>query len=159
MRTLFALLLTGACGVFAIGQGQSAKQPFAIVISAVESTVKARSSVPIRVQMTNTSSQDLDASGNWSDLTGADPNYVFDVRDSAGKLAPKRVYEHPELQFGKAIFRTVGPGGSITDTPDISRQYDLSRPGKYVIQVARRVPDNPKDGVVKSNKITVTVVP
>ena len=157
MRTLFALLLTGACGVFVIGQGQSPKQPFAIVISAVESTVKARSSVPIKVQMTNTSSQDLDASGNWSDLTGADPNYVFDVRDSTGKLAPKRVYEHPELQFGKAIFRTVGPGGSITDTPDISRQYDMSRPGKYTIQVRREIPKGLGKGTVKSNVITVTI--
>jgi hypothetical protein len=32
-------------------------------------------------------------------------------------------------------------------------------PGVYTIQVSRVVSDNPADGVVKSNKIMVTVTP
>jgi hypothetical protein len=41
----------------------------------------------------------------------------------------------------------------------ISRLYDLSQPGDYTIQLSRAVSDDPKNGVVKSNVITVTVTP
>jgi hypothetical protein len=41
----------------------------------------------------------------------------------------------------------------------VSRLHDMSRPGQYVIQVSRYVSDNLKDGVLKSNIITVTVTP
>ena len=86
----------------------------------------------INVRLTNNSKQDIDASGGFSDLTGLDPNYVFDVRDSAGNLVPKRRYEHPELATGHPVNRTIKPGDSLTEEQGVSRLYDMSRPGKYV---------------------------
>jgi hypothetical protein len=38
-----------------------------------------------------------------------------------------------------------------------SKLYDMSRPGKYLIQVSRVVPKELGGGVVKSNAVTVTV--
>jgi hypothetical protein len=35
---------------------------------------------------------------------------------------------------------------------------DFSQPGEYVIQVSRNIGDDEKQGVVKSNIITITVV-
>jgi hypothetical protein len=42
---------------------------------------------------------------------------------------------------------------------DISLLYDLSQPGAYTVQLSRTLSDDPKDGVVKSNAITVKVTP
>jgi hypothetical protein len=49
------------------------------------------------------------------------------------------------------------PGEAQAGTATITRLYDLSRPGNYTIQVSQPLSDNPEDGVVKSNTITVTV--
>jgi hypothetical protein len=50
------------------------------------------------------------------------------------------------------------PGESM-DIPGhfISRLYHLIRPGEYTIQLSRAVNDDPKNGFVKSNKITLAV--
>ena len=50
------------------------------------------------------------------------------------------------------------PGESAEEVTAIGGQYDLA-PGKYAVQLLRRVSSDPKEGVVKSNTITVTVVP
>lgn len=39
----------------------------------------------------------------------------------------------------------------------VTKFYDMSRPGKYTIQVSRAVPKELGGGTVKSNAITVTV--
>jgi len=49
------------------------------------------------------------------------------------------------------------PNESTKENIALSDLYDLSHPGQYTIQVSRAVSDKPKDGVVKSNTITVTV--
>lgn len=114
----------------------------------------------VTVHFKNTSNQELNHNANISNLTEVDPNYIFEVRDHSGALVPRKVYEHPELANGHVVFLTLKPGESVTDTEPISRLLDLRRPGKYVIQVSRRVNANDeKDGVVKSNKLIVTVVP
>jgi len=64
-----------------------------------------------------------------------------------------------ELATGRAVFRTLKAGTSITDEINLNRLDDFSRPGQYTIQVSRPVSENPKDGVVKSNEIHVSVTP
>ena len=55
---------------------------------------------------------------------------------------------------------TVRPGETRTESQDVARIYDMTRPGKYVIQVFRAISStNEKAGLVGSNKITVTVTP
>ena len=41
---------------------------------------------------------------------------------------------------------------------DAAKFYDMSQPGKYAIQVQRQDPEDPSI-IVKSNKITVTLIP
>jgi hypothetical protein len=40
----------------------------------------------------------------------------------------------------------------------VSRLFDLGKLSQYTVQLSRAVSDDPKDGVVKSNTITVTVI-
>jgi hypothetical protein len=77
--------------------------PFTLVISSEARSVKAGSAVEIKLSLTNHSAQDIDASANISDLTGVDPNFVFEVRDAGGISVRKRQYEYPELATGHAI--------------------------------------------------------
>jgi hypothetical protein len=156
MKT-FCSLLIWISALSALGLTQTDKAAFRITISTDHPIVMQESDVTITVHLKNTSDQTLDLSANISDLTAVNPNYLYDVRDMQGNLAPRRVYKHPELATGHAIFRTVGPGGSVRDSEPIGRLFDMSKPGQYVIQVSKSVPGS--DRVVKSNKITVTVNP
>jgi hypothetical protein len=123
--------------------------------------VKVGSSVDIGILLRNTSAEPLSCSANISDFTGQDPYLRFDVRDDHGRMVPKRVYAHSELAEGHPIMGcTVRPGESRTEGQDVARIYDMTRPGKYVIQVFRAISStNEKAGVVESNKITVTITP
>ena len=100
-----------------------------------------------------------DKSGCYCGPSGLDSYLTWEVRDDQGHFAAKRVYPHPELATRSAILeRIVKPGESLAGSQDISRLYDMSRPGKYVIQASRRVSDTKDAYVVKSNKVTVTVI-
>jgi hypothetical protein len=135
-------------------------RPFTLVIRSEAKSVKAGSAVEIKLSLTNDSAQDIDASANISDLTGADPNFIFEVRDAAGIFVAKREYEHPELATGHAMLnRVIKPGKTLEETADIGRLYDMNRPGEYNIQASRRASENEKDGVIKSNKIRIIVTP
>jgi hypothetical protein len=150
------LLATYAAGIPAFAQ--ATQKPFSISITAANSTVKAGSDVWVTVRLVNTSNHDLDESGSISNMTGIDPNLLFTVWDANGKLARKLTYPH-EFESGSPVNRTIKPGESISEDQRVSRLYDMSRPGKYVIQVLRTASDNPRGGFVKSNTLTITVTP
>ena len=159
--TVVVLLLTAAFVAFGPAQDRGAKPPFTIRISADPSMVKVGSGVDVEVVLKNTSAKPLDCSVAISDLTGQDPSLTFDVRDERGNLAPRRVYSYPELATGHAIVGcAVAPGETRTEGQDITRIYDITRPGVYTIQVSKAISlTNAGAGVVKSNKMTITVSP
>jgi hypothetical protein len=138
---------------------QSNNPRFKIVITAESPTVVAESEVWIKVSLTNTSNQDLDDSGSHFSGIDWDPNFRFEVRDERGKLGPKRTYPHPELRTGYPVNRSISSGQTFTQEQRVSALYDMRKPGKYTIQVSRRTSDNPKDGEIKSNIVTITVTP
>lgn len=160
IAALFLVTLALVAGQSSAGQGGSPKPPDTLVITVNEPTFKAGSMVAITVHFTNMSKQPMDASGTFSDETGLDSNFLFDVRDPKGHLAAKRAYLHPELWSGHAILdRVVKPDETLSEEQDISRLYDMTKPGKYVIQASRAIPKEMGGGVVRSNVVTVTVTP
>lgn len=160
-----ALFLLAITVVPLASRNAAAQQPFTIAISTSTPTVNAGAPVSIMVELTNTSDHDLDTSGSIMDFSGLDSNFTFKIRDSADKIAGKKTHKHQEETWsGKAILgRILKPGETLKEEQIVSRSYDLSEPGKYLIQVLRCVSDSEGDpcahsGVVKSNKLTVTVV-
>lgn len=133
------------------------KQPFTIVISQEKDTVAPGADVWIKVTLTNNSAQELDDSGNVSRTTWLDPNLQFDVRDQKGVVVPRRHYEHPELDTGNLVNRTLQRGESVTQEQRVSALYDMTQAGKYTIQVSMPVPGTSEKNIVKSNIITVTL--
>jgi len=125
---------------FASFAARQADPAFTIKLSAEQPTMKVGAEVLVKIMLTNTSGKDLDVSANISNLTGADPNYVYDVRDSKGKSVPKRIFAHPELATGRAVIRTLPSGQTLTDYQDLNRIFLIKHPGKYTVRVSRQVP-------------------
>jgi hypothetical protein len=160
MRFFQTSMLIAIMAVFAFGQNKNPKEPFTIVIKVETPIVKTGSAVSVNGRLTNTSNQPIDASGCYCGPSGLDSYLTWEVRDDKGHLAAKRIYSHPELATSSAILdRIMNPGERLAGSQDISRLYDMSRPGKYVIQASRQTPDGRDAHVVKSNKVTVTVIP
>jgi hypothetical protein len=155
MHVFYCLLLSATVALCQ----QSNNPPFKIAITAESPTVVAESDVWIKVSLANNSNHDLDDSGSYLTEINLDPNFRFEVRDEHGKLIPKRTYPHPELRTGYPVNRSISPGQTFTQEQRVSALYDMRKPGKYTIQVSRRASENPKDGEIKSNLVTVTVTP
>lgn len=165
---LSCLLSTVFVGLVPI-EAKNVGQPFDAVIrvenpeSQINSdsyTVKAGSEVFITVHLTNVSKHNLAFDYDSDSRTGVSFSHQYEVRDSNGNVVQKRTISHPEIGSTGHGWpaRVLKPGESMDINGDyISRLYDLSQPGEYTIQLSREVSADPKDGVVKSNTITVTV--
>jgi hypothetical protein len=157
-RSVFAPLLLFFTA-WAIAQVSPANPPFTIVISPVSANVTIAEGVFVKLTIRNVTTIPMDISANISDLTGVDPNYVWNVMDDGGTPVPKRKYPHPELAGGRPFLGPMlQPGSTFTRTEALSRLFDLSKPGRYMIDASRQISLSNRDaGVVRSNIITVRV--
>jgi len=91
---------------------------------------------------------------------------VWDIRDSASKPVPLTEYGLkancldspggvPRICAGSTFGDILEPGKSFRQTLALSKEYDLSKPGKYTVQASRF--DGKTD--VKSNTLTLAVMP
>jgi hypothetical protein len=157
MMKRLALPLICAVTAFVGGSfGQTAKDPFSITISADKPTVVAGSRVYVRIKLTNTSDHVVDCS---TAMVGAfDRRYLYDVLDENGKSMIKTDIG-PERYPGSYQFCNLDPGESTGNGErSISWLYDLTKPGTYTVQVSGFIGNDEKQGVIKSNTITITVV-
>ncbi len=150
---------------------QNAKPSFTAIISVENPesqtgpdsyAVKAGSDVFIKVHLTNISTRKLALGYDKDSRTNVDFSHQYEIRDRNGNLATKRKIDHPEIGSTGHGWpaRILKPGESMEITGDfISRLFDLSQLNQYTIQLSRAVSDDLKNGVVKSNTITVTVAP
>lgn len=164
--SLIGGLLLGSAPIYA----QAPHSPCVVSISLEEPavrigndtyTVKAGSKLFVKVELTNTSKNDLVIGDGYDARFGADTYYNhYEVRDGNGNLVPQQPISHPEL--GRTSHgwprRTVKPRQTMSVNDDlVTRLYDLSKPGKYTIQDLRAVSDKTNEGRVKSNAITLLV--
>ena len=54
---------------------------------------------------------------------------------------------------------TLKPGESLDEGTLVSRVFNMAEPGEYSVQLSRALSGDQQKGVVKSNTITVNVVP
>ena len=145
---------------------QTTKQPFSIKINADPTQVKVGNPVYVGIELSNTSDHEIDCSAMTGN-NGIDLNFQYEV-----------IYEHgnPEREiaagktYPEAIPCTLKPENNYSTGSEISRVFDFSRLGRYTIQLSRPVWGNDQipgtgrtvqngQAVVKSNKITITVLP
>jgi hypothetical protein len=170
-RIVLIFLLCTLCIAWNPVEATTVGLPFVLTISVEDPasqtgtdsyTVKAGSEIFIKVQLKNTSKHNLSLDYDADPRTGVGFSHQYEVRDSSGSPAQKRPISHPETGSTGHGWpaRILKPGESMDINGDrISRLYDLSQPGKYTIQLSRIASVDAKDDVVKSNTITVTVMP
>ena len=137
----------------------AAKLPLTITIRAEALTIKSGMPVSVKATLENHSSLPLDASACYCGPSGLDSAFTWEVRDN-GRLTAKKTYPHAKLATGSAILgRIVEPKTSMSTDQEVNREYDMAKPGEYTIQASREIPKEMGGGVVKSNVITVSVIP
>jgi hypothetical protein len=155
MRSVLLFIIVGVGAIPAFTQSGPVHAPFTITISTEKSDISAGSEVWIRIKMTNTSNHDVDCSSVY--VNGVDRRYNYEITDATG-ASMKKNNEHPELVPGSVQMCTLKPGESTPLRQSrVSWLHDFTKPGKYTIQVTRNISDIERDGVAKSNKITVNV--
>ena len=153
-------------GISCFAYAQSTNQPFTLTVSALKSQVKVGDPVFIEVTMLNTSDHEIDCARNSSN--GLDRNYQYEVNDEHGPVPKIEKKYHGGFNPSPCALE---PGESATgDGGLISRLYDFSQPGTYTIHVSRPIwgddqrpnttsKEDTEPSVVKSNTITITVLP
>jgi hypothetical protein len=185
MKTVYALLLAGV-SIAAAGQSEFSKQtvavnpPFKLDITAsldkehsnlwdftsgAETIVKTGSMVVVAVRKTNISDHEIVKGSCVGDASGYRCGGYYEVRNSRGDLVVPR---KPRLSFigggpGHLLIGTkdnvLQLGESNIDRDHVSEGFDMSKPGIYTIQLSQHIASDPKSDVVRSNIITVKVLP
>jgi hypothetical protein len=145
-----------ALAVCAASSTQSSTPPFALMLEAEENPVKAGSEVKVDITLSNSSNRAMHMSYG---LTESD--YAFEVRDSQNRIPPET--EFARKAKGRGYFSNdhlfyLQPGESLPKALlVITKFYDLSRPGKYNVEVSRVTPKELGGGTIKSNVVTITI--
>jgi hypothetical protein len=145
----------------ALPTGADAPLPFTITISPPTRAVKVGTEIRIHVVLTNVSNKPIFES-RFPRTDQAEFQYLVRVHDQTGRDAPETEYGRAARQrvfIGSVRSQLLQPGEKLEEDTIIDKQFNLSAPGEYEVQLSRPASDDPKDGVVTSNKITITVLP
>jgi hypothetical protein len=158
MITLAIVAVVAAPGSFAAANDNN--QPFTITISTAQGTVKANEEIRVRVVLTNVSNQDLPVRFSRNPRE-AELHYAVSVHDKSGKEVAETKYgstarKHQMIGLSEAA-TLLKPGEQLEEYAILDNMFDLKSMGEYEVQLSRPVSTDPKDGVVKSNKITIIV--
>lgn len=164
-----AVLLILSCVSLSMGPTASpgGGVPFSVVITGPQKPVKAGSEVKIEIVLRNTSDREITVGRTL--VSQAEFHYLIEVRDSQGHPAPDTEYGRRIMgrETGKRTimyssgdaFFTLKPNDTLDDEAVVTKLYDLSQTGKYFIQVTRSPLEKVDNGRIKSNIITITVIP
>jgi|ERR1700682_380463 len=140
---------------------QADQQPFSLTIETKNSVARVGEPLHLQVILTNSSHKQLRLAEAPGDPAPAEYQYAIEIRDSNGQLATLTAYGRKFTGSipprGSRVTRIIESGESVTDEAVLTKLYDLSRPGKYVVQVTRSVPPYLGKGVVRSNRVTIAI--
>lgn len=170
MRSPFRCLMVSIfASLAAFAQSPPQRKPVISLSISSKPTAKVGSTVGIHVVLKNISAHGVAIVG---EVRGRD--YKIDVRDVNGKLAPDTklglIYNghvsitdssqiDPKDLNGKAVYGTLKAGETSEGDLDAAKFYDMSKPGKYAIFIQKLDPEDPSLLAVKSNTISVTMIP
>lgn len=173
LKILAATLATASClAAQASPPAKQAEPRFSLTISIEPNIAEVGSHVWVKVILTNkakaTTFADLTDKAKDKiilDVTLGHPERDFDVRmyDAEGNLASLTYYGHQVNGEGDVplVDNMSGvmlrPQDSYKSEIELSLLYDLTRSGKYTIQVQRG--DDLTKGVAKSNTVTLMIMP
>jgi hypothetical protein len=130
---------------------------FTITLSAPDNEVQVGSDARVMITLKNVSDHQI-LFGHKPGVDSPEFSYRIEVRNAAGKVVEETEYGREAMLRQQSESRTVDyvqPGGTSVQTAHIAKLVSLNRPGRYTVQVSRKVGST----VVKSNELTLNVVP
>jgi hypothetical protein len=157
MRVSIARLLVISTLILIVcGLVQAAGEIFSLTINTPQDTVGTGSDIQLMIKLANETNHDIM-------LVDRDQvcDYMVEVRDSNGQSVPetdqRRKRKCTDPVVGKLIMLKLKPGEHHEYLIFVGDLFDMTRPDKYKVQVAREIPKELGQGQVRSNTITVTV--
>ncbi len=153
--------------VASLTAAEVASPEYSLTIGAGSGTFKRGTDVKIQIVLANLTDHQISIA-RLNDTNGPEFEYVFDVRESDRRSVPLTRYgraSHGTPDAGdvrqgcgdcSGFSEDVAPHEKITDEISVTKIHDLSKPGKYTVQVSRFNDDGLKT-LVKSNTITITI--
>jgi hypothetical protein len=131
--------------------------PFTLILEAEQNPAKANSEVNVDITLRNSSNRAMYMSYGLSEL-----DYAFEVRDSQNRVPPQTDFARKSKGrgyfSGEQLFYLQPGEGLPKALLVLTKFYDLSRPGKYTVQISRAVPAELGGGTIKSNIVTITII-
>jgi hypothetical protein len=164
MRQVKYVLLSVLVVTGVVLASSDSREQFSVALQAPSGPVKTGSEVRVRATTTNTSDHEIRFARGFGEQ---EFDLEIDVRDEKGQTPPlteayRQLKEHPSSRWGSYSTYVLEPDKSFEDELVVTKLYVLTRPGKYTISVTRGqrplLQTLGKSGV-KSNSITVTVIP
>jgi len=169
MRTVGRLallsLLVAVTAARCSGQTSGGQPSFTLTIRVDQNTFKVGSKIELQIALANTSNRSLAV---WKE--NGEPSAELDgfgivVQDGNGASAHETKYgravtgkeESTEGRVSSGVGGSLPPGETFKDATVLNKLFDLSEAGKYKVQVLRTDPAS--KAAVKSNTITITVIP
>jgi dipeptidyl aminopeptidase/acylaminoacyl peptidase len=150
----------------AAGKGKSSSSSkgdrgasFQIEISAASDEVQVGGDARIVIALNNTSDREI-LFAHHPGTNNPEFSYRIEVRNAAGHEVEETPYAREARTRQQTEGRSVDyvqPGMSSVQTAHLARLVNLTRPGRYTVQVSRVDPAT--KAVVESNEITLNVVP
>jgi hypothetical protein len=177
LQAIVALLGLGFAAYFTVA-AQRVEQSFTLSLSTSQLTMRSGSELRVHAVLTNSTDHDIELVGDVG-IAWQGTDYVINVIDEYGDPAPDTAlvlrwkgkvkekdfyvdknglpHGHIYIQGGSNFGYTLKPGESHASDLTLTKYFDLTVPGKYTLQIIRTVPPQLGSGVVKSNKLVITV--
>lgn len=169
IRSVFCIAALSVLVLGCPNRALGAEQPLSITIGTPHNVFKSGSEITLQIILTNNSDDDIPI-GLAVDRTSpvvAGHLLEVNVHDEKGNFAPETKYRRALRGEGlpSDLPVTSGVGGYLSPRKSsgnaikilVDKFYDLSKPGKYKIEVQWTDPTSKV--TVKSNTISVTVTP
>jgi dipeptidyl aminopeptidase/acylaminoacyl peptidase len=151
-------------GASAVAKGRSSpagdsQSSFQIAISAPSDEVQVGADAQIVISLRNMSDRQM-LFAHRPGMNNPEFSYRIEVRNAAGRAVEETAYGREAQQTQQTEGRTVDyvqPGMSTVQTAHLERLVNLNHPGRYTVRVSRV--DSATKAVVKSNEVTLNVVP
>jgi hypothetical protein len=136
---------------------QHSSEAFSLTVATAQSTFAVGIDVKVSTTLTNNSDRQITLMDKRRDC-----DYPVQVQSADGKPTPLTNYGgqlncSTGAGLGRNILVTLNPGQSTQDEILVSNVRDMTKPGKYLVEVWRTIPKDLGPNPVKSNAITITI--
>lgn len=132
---------------------QAATPSFSISIELPNATLESGSPIRLDITIENHLNQGpfLSSNRTWRGAVSE----ITVLTSEGQRVGPLHKPQPGERQSGLGI--GLGPHESSSESLNLGRFFDLTKPGKYSVQVKKRDPENNR--IVESNIVTINITP